>query len=178
MHHEGIPPRLRSARARKHAAVGAPRIDVNTAEHKTAVAAFSSASAGGDLAALVALLDPDVTLTSDGGGAVSTARRPQDLGEQRVGVAELVAVERPLRPPDHDRVEVPVRVGEGGEQWAGLWPAATATTWAPPGPAGPPAGPFRHPSCPASVTPPCPTSASRDTPNTPRGSPRRRKNAS
>jgi RNA polymerase sigma-70 factor (ECF subfamily) len=65
-----------AARARKHVTAGAPRIDVNTAEHRAAVAAFSRASAGGDLAALVAVLDPDVTLTSDGGGAVSTARRP------------------------------------------------------------------------------------------------------
>jgi RNA polymerase sigma-70 factor, ECF subfamily len=65
-----------AARARKHITAGAPRIDVNTAEHRTAVAAFSRAAAGGDLAALVAVLDPDVTLTSDGGGAVSTARRP------------------------------------------------------------------------------------------------------
>jgi RNA polymerase sigma-70 factor (ECF subfamily) len=65
-----------AARARKHVTAGAPRIDVNTAEHRAAVAAFSLAAAGGDLAALVAVLDPDVTLTSDGGGAVSTARRP------------------------------------------------------------------------------------------------------
>jgi hypothetical protein len=40
--------------------------------------------------------------------------------EQREGVAELVAVERPLRLPHHDRLKAPVRVGQRGEQAAGF----------------------------------------------------------
>ena len=40
--------------------------------------------------------------------------------EQRVGVAELVAVERPLRLPHHHRIEPAIRVGQGGQQLAGL----------------------------------------------------------
>ena len=40
------------------------------------VQAFAAACAGGDLAALVAVLHPDVTLRSDGGGVVSAARNP------------------------------------------------------------------------------------------------------
>src|SRR5205085_12345580 len=42
------------------------------------------------------------------------------VGEQWVGVAELVAVEGPLRLPHDDRLKAPVGVGEGGEQLAGL----------------------------------------------------------
>ncbi|MGH8859639.1 MAG: hypothetical protein ACRDVG_00130 [Jatrophihabitantaceae bacterium] len=34
------------------------------------------AAGGGDLAALVAVLDPEVVLTTDGGGQVAAARRP------------------------------------------------------------------------------------------------------
>jgi len=40
------------------------------------VQAFAAAAAGGDLAALVRVLDPEVVLTADGGGVVSAARRP------------------------------------------------------------------------------------------------------
>jgi len=40
------------------------------------VQAFAAACARGDLTALIAVLDPAVTLRSDGGGAVSAARRP------------------------------------------------------------------------------------------------------
>ena len=44
--------------------------------HDAGAAAFAAATGLGDFDALVALLDPDVTLTSDGGGKVSAARRP------------------------------------------------------------------------------------------------------
>ena len=40
------------------------------------MAAFARAAAEGDLDALTAVLDPEVTLTSDGGGLVSAARHP------------------------------------------------------------------------------------------------------
>ncbi|MFF2051187.1 RNA polymerase sigma factor SigJ [Leifsonia sp. NPDC058194] len=49
---------------------------VPRAEHDRVVQAFGAAAAGGDLAALVAVLDPDAVLVSDGGGRVSAARRP------------------------------------------------------------------------------------------------------
>jgi RNA polymerase sigma-70 factor (ECF subfamily) len=81
-----------AARARKHVSDGAPRVDVDVAQHRTAVAAFIRAAAGGDLAGLLTALDPEVTLTSDGGGNVTAARRPVH-GADRVarfiiGVAE------------------------------------------------------------------------------------------
>src|SRR4051812_32505611 len=65
-----------AVRARGHVAAGAPRVDVAAQDHTRAVAAFLAAAGEGDLAGLVALLDPDVVLTSDGGGRVSAARRP------------------------------------------------------------------------------------------------------
>ena len=45
--------------------------------------AFAMASGDGDLATLVSLLAPDVTLISDGGGQVSAARNPV-VGSDRV----------------------------------------------------------------------------------------------
>jgi RNA polymerase sigma-70 factor (ECF subfamily) len=72
-----------AARARKHVSAGSPRIEVSSAEHQAAVGAFSRAAAVGDLQGLLAVLDPDVTLTSDGGGVVSAARQPV-LGADRV----------------------------------------------------------------------------------------------
>ena len=65
-----------AARARAHVATGTPRFRVGPGEHEATVVAFASASAGGDIQALLAILGPDVVLTSDGGGKVSAARRP------------------------------------------------------------------------------------------------------
>lgn len=61
--------------ARRHVAQARSR-QVSRAEHDAVVAAFAAAAQAGDLAALTRVLDPDVTLRSDGGGLVSAARRP------------------------------------------------------------------------------------------------------
>ena len=53
------------------------------AEHDAVVRAFVAAASGGDLGALTGLLDPSVTLRSDGGGLVSAARNPV-VGPSRV----------------------------------------------------------------------------------------------
>jgi RNA polymerase sigma factor (sigma-70 family) len=45
-------------------------------EHDAVVRAFVAAAAGGDLGALTGLLDPSVTLRSDGGGVVKAAINP------------------------------------------------------------------------------------------------------
>ncbi len=71
-----------AARARAHLAAHAPRFEVDRDAHEEVLGRFLAAAAGGDLAALVATLDPDVVLTSDGGGVVSSARRPV-LGADR-----------------------------------------------------------------------------------------------
>ncbi|AJW39238.1 RNA polymerase sigma factor [Rhodococcus sp. B7740] len=52
-------------------------------EHDRVVRAFASASASGDIASLISVLAPDVTLVSDGGGHVSAARNAI-LGSDRV----------------------------------------------------------------------------------------------
>ena len=72
-----------AARARRHVSRGAPRLTVTPTEHDAVVSAFISASAGGDLTALLGVLDPDVVLTSDGGSEVNAARRPV-VGADRV----------------------------------------------------------------------------------------------
>jgi RNA polymerase sigma-70 factor (ECF subfamily) len=62
-----------SARRRVHAAreQAAP-----AAEHAAVVRAFAAACAGGDLDALLTVLDPSVELRSDGGGLVKAAPNP------------------------------------------------------------------------------------------------------
>ncbi|MGM7697914.1 RNA polymerase sigma factor SigJ [Microbacterium sp. A84] len=52
-------------------------------QHDAVARAFAAAAATGELSALIALLDPDVVLRSDGGGKVSAARRPV-FGADRV----------------------------------------------------------------------------------------------
>ncbi|MEH3154332.1 MAG: RNA polymerase sigma factor SigJ [Gordonia paraffinivorans] len=65
-----------ASRARAHVAAGAPRVSVTPAQHDSAVRGFLSAALEGDMDACLSALDPDVVLTSDGGGQVSAARRP------------------------------------------------------------------------------------------------------
>ncbi|WP_244931032.1 RNA polymerase sigma factor SigJ [Nocardioides sp. W7] len=72
-----------ASRARRHVAERTPRVDVDRSAHDRVAAAFAVAAAGGDLAALVRTLDPEVVLTGDGGGVVNAARRPV-LGPDRV----------------------------------------------------------------------------------------------
>ncbi len=62
-----------SARARVSKA---PARSVPRAEHDRVVRAFAAASRSGDLRRLTEILDPEVVLDSDGGGAVSAARNP------------------------------------------------------------------------------------------------------
>ncbi|AXK44171.1 RNA polymerase sigma factor SigJ [Brachybacterium saurashtrense] len=50
--------------------------------HDAVAAAFAAATDTGDVDALISLLDPAVTLTSDGGGKVSAARRPVHGGDR------------------------------------------------------------------------------------------------
>ena len=62
-----------ASRARARVREGAPRFAVDPVEHHEVFSRFVAAAAGGDLAALVATLDPDVVATSDGGGQVGAA---------------------------------------------------------------------------------------------------------
>ncbi|NJP67316.1 RNA polymerase subunit sigma-24, partial [Streptomyces sp. ventii] len=60
------------------------------AAHARVVASFGAACRGGDVAELLALLDPAVVLRSDGGGVVRAALRPvsgaRNVGRFLVGV--------------------------------------------------------------------------------------------
>lgn len=69
------------ARGRVHA--GRPRVALAPGEHERVLNRFTAALANDDAEALLAILSPDVVLSSDGGGRISAARRPL-LGPERV----------------------------------------------------------------------------------------------
>jgi RNA polymerase sigma-70 factor, ECF subfamily len=99
-----------AARARKRVAAGTPRLQVDPHTHEAVVAAFHHASIGGDLPTLMAMLDPDVKLTSDGGGQVRAARRPvhgaHRVARMLVGMAKLLT-------PNHHPTPVKVNGAPG-----------------------------------------------------------------
>ncbi|WP_311932222.1 RNA polymerase sigma factor SigJ [Microbispora sp. H11081] len=97
-----------AARARAHVASRAPRFDVDPAEHRRVVDAFARACLGDDIDALLALLDPDVVLRSDGGGIVTSARRPV------IGAAKVARLLLGVRRPGHAMVPATVN------GWPGL----------------------------------------------------------
>src|SRR5262245_43367438 len=68
--------RQTATRARAHVAARRPRFGSDEGVRAEAVERFRSVCAGGDLAALMDLLAPDVVLWSDGGGKASAALRP------------------------------------------------------------------------------------------------------
>lgn len=65
-----------ASRARHHVKHESPRFAASRDEHDRAVRAFAQAIAEGNLEGLVAVLDPDVVWTSDGGGRAFAARKP------------------------------------------------------------------------------------------------------
>jgi RNA polymerase sigma-70 factor (ECF subfamily) len=65
-----------ASRARRHVSCERPRFGASRDEHDRAVRAFAEAVDEGNLEGLVAVLDPDVVWTSDGGGRATAARRP------------------------------------------------------------------------------------------------------
>ena len=65
-----------SHRAREHVQARRPRYDADRAEHRRITEEFRAACAGRDLNALMAMLAPDVTAWTDGGGKVQAALRP------------------------------------------------------------------------------------------------------
>jgi RNA polymerase sigma-70 factor (ECF subfamily) len=75
-----------ASRARRHVSQHGPRFEASPEEHDRAVDAFAHAVAEGDLDRLLAVLDPDVVWTSDGGGRAIASRRPLH-GARRVGRA-------------------------------------------------------------------------------------------
>src|SRR3954447_17068404 len=68
--------RQHASRARRAVEARRPRVPATREQQRAAGDAFLAATLGGDVGALVELLDPDVVLTSDGGGVVLAARKP------------------------------------------------------------------------------------------------------
>jgi RNA polymerase sigma-70 factor (ECF subfamily) len=87
-----------ASRARRHVQRERPRFAATPGEHDRAVRAFAQAVAEGDLVGLVAVLDPEVVWTSDGGGVVTAARRPVH-GAARVARAFAAFARRAARAP-------------------------------------------------------------------------------
>ena len=107
-----------AARARAHVRAGAPRMAVSSGEHQDTVDAFFRAAAGGDIAGLVAVLDPDVVVTSDGGGQAQAARRPVRGAERAARFLVGVAAKIPA-----DQRVVPMTVN------GGPWPGSGQPGW-------------------------------------------------
>lgn len=75
-----------ASRARRHVQHERPRFAASRDEHDRAVRAFARAVTDGSVECLVAVLDPDVVWTSDGGGLATALRRPLH-GSRRVARA-------------------------------------------------------------------------------------------
>ncbi|MFI6828803.1 RNA polymerase sigma factor SigJ [Kribbella sp. NPDC050241] len=87
------------ARARVATVEETPR--ASKTETERVLKAFKAAADAGDLAGLVALLDPQAVYVADGGGKVTAARKPV-TGPERI--AKLTARQIELRRPDAVRI--------------------------------------------------------------------------
>jgi RNA polymerase sigma-70 factor (ECF subfamily) len=76
--------RQQAHRAREHVEARRPRFDTDRRTQREVTERFLAAAAGGDIAALVGLLAPDVVLVTDGGGRAKAALRPI-TGREKVG---------------------------------------------------------------------------------------------
>ena len=77
-----------ASRARRRVQGAAPVPDADLAGQRAVVDAFFAAARDGDFDALVAVLDPDVVLRSDGGGA-SRRHRASSAGAREVAARAL-----------------------------------------------------------------------------------------
>ncbi|UWE10128.1 RNA polymerase sigma factor SigJ [Actinacidiphila bryophytorum] len=84
-------------RAREHVQARRPRYQADRQLQRQVTERFIAAALGGDLAELMRLLAPDVTLWTDGGGKVSAALRPVS-GQEKV--AKLITGYAANRLPD------------------------------------------------------------------------------
>jgi RNA polymerase sigma-70 factor (ECF subfamily) len=89
-----------ASRARRHVKSEGPRFAASRDEHDRAVRAFAQAVAEGNLEGLVAVLDPEVVWTSDGGGVATASRRPLH------GVARVARAWAGLGRVVHEAIEI------------------------------------------------------------------------
>jgi RNA polymerase sigma factor (sigma-70 family) len=92
---------------------GSPSRDVPRDEHDAVVRAFAAAARSGELSRLIAVLDPEVVLRSDGGGIVSAARNPL-LGADRVARFMLGVLQKR---PEVEVLEQETNDGLGFAMW-------------------------------------------------------------
>jgi len=78
--------RQHASRARKAVEARRPRFPATPEQQREIVTAFGHAAREGDIEGLLAVLHPDVVLTSDGGGVVNAARKPLE-GATRIARA-------------------------------------------------------------------------------------------
>ncbi|MGW2252102.1 RNA polymerase sigma factor SigJ [Kitasatospora sp. NPDC001660] len=103
-----------ASRARRRVKDGGRRASADPAEHRRAVQAFATAALGGDLQGLMAVLDPDVVWTADGGGIVRAAARPIRGADK---VARLIAGSVAKWFTPDSRLGLAVVNGEAGMVW-------------------------------------------------------------
>lgn len=94
-----------ASRARRHVRERSPSPSADAVRHRRVVEAFGAAVNSGDLATLIRLLDPDVVLVTDGGGAVRTARKPV-TGVNRVAHFVLTVIAKAHGEARLEQVEV------------------------------------------------------------------------
>jgi RNA polymerase sigma-70 factor (ECF subfamily) len=99
-----------ASRARRHVAERRPRFEASPDEHDRAVRAFAQAVGEGDLDGLVAVLDPDVVWTSDGGGRAIASRKPLH-GAERVARAWVALRRNATIAPAATPIELNGRLG-------------------------------------------------------------------
>lgn len=106
-----------ASRARKDVRDHQPRARASVPEQREVVDAFVAACSGGDLGALVSVLDPAVVLRSDGGGKVSALRGVQ-RGADQVARVLLGFLRKP--PLEMRPVLVNGSYGVLARDWAGV----------------------------------------------------------
>ena len=78
--------RQQASRARRAVEARRPRFPATREQQRAVIEAFGEAALEGDVERLLALLNPDAVLTTDGGGHVTAARKPI-VGADRVARA-------------------------------------------------------------------------------------------
>jgi RNA polymerase sigma factor (sigma-70 family) len=84
-----------ASRARRRVRGQAPSPDADLDRQRAVVDAFLSASRGGDLDGLLAVLDPDVTLRADAGHGLTVVRGAANVAGQALTFARLAPAGRP-----------------------------------------------------------------------------------
>jgi RNA polymerase sigma-70 factor (ECF subfamily) len=80
--------RQHASRARRAVEARRPRFPATPERQREVIDAFMAATVGGDIAALIGILHPDVVMTADSGGVVAAPRKPLQ-GADRVARAVI-----------------------------------------------------------------------------------------